>query len=125
MTFERWIALIGLMAGVIVTVTTWAFATGRYVGNRDRKDTGDRRRRQDVELASFRAECEKRFEAANHELSKAMSYVQGIESRFLREFAHRELVDTRFSDMSRERDRLDREVKELRDTLTHYLHHRD
>lgn len=47
MTFERWMALIGVASGMIISISTWAFASGRWVGKHDGQerpeDTAERR----------------------------------------------------------------------------------
>lgn len=101
---QIWIALLGGVCTIIVTITTWSFLTGRFAGAELQKAQQLAR-----DLEYFKADIAHRFDQANEETSKAMSYIQGVESRCLREFANRELTDERFANMRRELDDLKRE----------------
>lgn len=110
MSIETWLAIIGAACTATVTVTTWGFFTGRFSGGAEEKA-----RRLADDLSEYKAETLRRFNDANRETSKAWSYVQTIEARFMRDYASRELVDARFAEHRREFDRLRIEMDRFKD----------
>lgn len=99
MTPQAWIAILGGICTVLVTVTTWGFLTGRFAGTESQKSA-----QLAHEVEHFKTHCDRRFDEANEACSKAMSYVQGMESRFMREFAPRDLTEERFIESRRDRE---------------------
>lgn len=104
--------------------TTWAgwalsMAIGRWRQKRE-DETGNgaglgfRMTQLEGHLRALHEETSRRFDEAGKETSKAWTYVQGIEGRLIREFASRELVDTRFEAHRRDIDSLRRDVDHLR-----------
>ena len=100
---------LGVISTIIVTVATWLFATGRYAGANEQKAIQLAR-----EFDAYKTEMSRRFEKAGEQTSKAMTYIQGLESRFTREFASRDLVDERFADNRREHERFLAELDRLK-----------
>lgn len=95
------IAILGGICTVLVSVSTWGFLSGKFASGVEQRAA-----RLADELRDYKAETARRFDEANDHLSKAMSHVQTLESRMLREFASRDLMDTRFAEMRRELDYL-------------------
>lgn len=96
-----WITALGIAGTVLVTVTTWGFLTGKFSGGVEEKA-----RKLSDDLREYKIEIERRFAEANHETSRAWSYVQGIETRLLRECANRDLMETKLAEHRRNVDRL-------------------
>lgn len=107
---SQWITILGIACTVLVTVTTWGFLTGKFSGGVEEKA-----QRLADELREYKAETTRRFEEAGHETSKAWSYVQGLESRLIREFVNRDLVDMRFGELRRELDQFRAELERFKD----------
>lgn len=105
---QAWFTVIGIACTVIVTVTTWGFITGKWTTSEANKIA-----RLEDTLNNCIRDHARRFEEAGRETSKAMTYVQGMESRFTREFASRELTDERFSENRREHDRFSQDLARL------------
>lgn len=105
MMFRDWLAILGIAATATMTLVTWSFWTGA----RNAALTDLIRR-----LEKFERETEKRFEDANEATSKAWSYVQGLESKFLREFAAVHYVDIRSDENKRAIDQLRAELDGIR-----------
>lgn len=97
-----WLGVAQLAVTLIVLLLSLSWRGGSWTGN-------ERRRVGELER-EFKAHCDenaRRFHDAGEETSKAMTYVQGMESRFTREFSNRELTDERFKENRREHDRYD------------------
>lgn len=109
MTLEAWIAVLSAACALLVTLTTWGFFSGRFSGGVE-----SRAARLAEELRDYKIDTSRRFDDANERLSKAMSYVQSLESRCLAEFLHREVAEARFSELRREYNRLQVELDRLR-----------
>lgn len=107
MDMQTAILIVTAACTVVVTIATWGFVTGRFVAKTDPEIFSQA-------MNGFRIDVSRRFDEAGKELSKAMTYVQGMESRFTREFLARELAESRFNEHRRELDRLQRELDALR-----------
>ena len=107
MDVQTAILIVTAACTVVVTIATWGFATGRFVAQSNPDQFTNA-------LNSLRADVSRRFDEAGKELSKAMTYVQGMESRFLREFINRELADTQFAAIHRELDQLRQELRAIK-----------
>lgn len=102
MNWDLVFAVVGGISTVVVSVATWSYAAG-----------GDKQKALHLatELDKFKAEVNRRFEQAGKETSDAWSYVQGIESKFIREFAPRDLTDERFAENRRDHERFTAELE--------------
>lgn len=114
MTPQAWIAVLSAICAVLVTVTTWGFLSGRFSSNVEQ-----RLQQLANELHDYKAESWRRFEQAGKETSDAWTYVQGLESRFIREFVSRDLADTRFDDCRRDIDYLRSEIDKMKANTHH------
>lgn len=102
MTPTIWLGLIGLAVNVIVLLISLSWRGGSWSGI-------ERRRINEIEneLKTHRTDMDRRFNEAGKATSDAWTYVQGLESKFIREFAARDLTDERFKENRREHDRYD------------------
>lgn len=109
MNAQSWFTLIGICCTVIVTVTTWGFLTGKW-------STSEANRISKIhdDLENCQKEMNRRFDEAGKETSKAWTYVQGIETRFIEQFANRELTEVRFDDNRREHTQFHEDLRRLR-----------
>ena len=108
MDIQTILSITGAVCAVLITLVTWGFITGRFVA---------RRENDFHELDKFMLEVNRRFDEANKEMSRAMSHVQTLESRFSRDFMSRDIGDTRFGEHRRELDHLRSELERLKDGL--------
>lgn len=109
MNFQQWVTLAGIVCTIVVTVTTWGFLTGKW----STSESG-RVSRLIERMDALEESCERRFDNANRECSKAMGFVQACEERFKKEFANGPVTEERFAENHRDHERFTRDIENER-----------
>lgn len=109
MTVTDWLALVGILCTAALTVLTWSYLRGKIDGAASAldKSVAD-------EFREFKRDTLRRFDDAGRETSKAWTYMQGLESKFIREFMSRDTADIRFAEHRRDLDRLNAEIDRVK-----------
>lgn len=99
--------------GWMTSVAIGAWKQKREDETGESEGLGSKYKRLREEFEAHKLDSIKRFDKASEQTSDAWSYVQGLESKFIREFSPRELTDERFAHNKAEHERFSQEISKL------------
>lgn len=101
--------LVTAVCALLVAIVTWGYRSGSFLSGETGKLAALQKDHDD-----FKMRVERRFDDAGEHMSDLATKVQGMESRFLREFATISYVDSRFRDSAADRERIHQDLTALR-----------
>lgn len=108
MNWQLVISLTTLGTSLLGALILYSWRGGAWSGTERRKV--DELRNQ---LEEHKRDMDRRFTVAGKATSDAWSYVQGMESKILRDFAARDVTDERFLENRRDHERFDKDIARL------------